>query len=52
MAWCMICWLESLELDHNKVKHDLIKAFESDYFMRKFQKKKKNGDYDLEDFEK
>ena len=47
MAWCMICWLESIGLDYDKLKADFIKAGESDYFMQKFQKKKDNGDYDL-----
>ena len=42
----MICHLESVGLDYNKLKHDFIKSGESDYFMRKFQKKKNNGDYD------
>ena len=46
MSWCMICHLESVGLDYNKLKHDFIKSGESDYFMRKFQKKKNNGDYD------
>tara|TARA_R100001086_G_scaffold211593_1_gene127595 strand:+ start:34 stop:204 length:171 start_codon:yes stop_codon:yes gene_type:complete len=47
MSWCMICWLESIGLDYDKLKYDFIKSSESDYFMQKFQKKKDNGNYDL-----
>ena len=52
MSWCLICYCESVGLDYYKLKDDYIKSGESDYFMRKFQEKKKNGDYDLEDLEK
>ena len=30
MAWCMICWLESIGLDYDKLKDDFIKAGKSD----------------------
>jgi len=53
ISWCMICYYESIGLDYYKLKDDYLKTIGTSYhFMRKFQKKKKNGDYDLEGFEK
>ena len=44
----MICYCESIGLDYYKLKDDYLKTIgTSYYFMRKFQKKKENGDYDL-----